>query len=222
MRVPLPRDELSILTLASRRELLAHLSHDLRAPVRTVLGSAELLALTSLTADQRRHVDLLTRAGEQLLVLANELAGVQRDASPQAAREPPPQGAPDEESALTERFLAHRAREVVTARAALRRGDFEFLLTLGHNLRGNGVSSGFPRLSVLGWRIEQAARARQEGDMEGLLEQLAAAVAEAAGAGEPRGRARSGTHARLGPLAQARHTTCWTEEEPPCQSTSRS
>ena len=334
LRVPLPNDELSLLTLASRRELLAHLSHELRTPLNIVLGTAELLASTPLTADQRRHVELLTRAGAQLLALANELLGVPREPSPQVAREPTAGSVPNqspltglrllvvddsEESrdlvaaylagtgavlafagtaaaaldalnrgtfdlvlmdlhlpdadgfdttralrraerergarpvpvvalsadvqgssstralasgctahlakpiarealldaiaanrrhsgpspspALRERFLDHRAREVVRARAALRRGDFEFLLTLGHNLRGNGVSYGFPRLSVLGRRIESAALARQEADMEELLVQLGGAIAEAVGLGEPRAKGLSGTHERLGTRA---------------------
>ena len=322
-----------MLTFASRRELLAHLSHELRTPLNTVLGTAELLASTSLTADQRRNVELLMRAGAHLLALANELLGVPDGESPQVVREPtaptvPPErlagvrllvvddseesrdlvaayladtgavlafagtaaaaldalnrgtfdlvlmdlhlpdadgfdttralrraereraarpvpvvalsadvqgssstralaagctahlakpiarealleaivanrrhSGPSPSPALRERFLEHRAREVVTARAALRRGDFEFLLTLGHNLRGNGVSYGFPRLSVLGRRIESAAVARQEADMEELLVQLGGAVAEAVALGEPRAKALSGTHERLGTRA---------------------
>jgi CheY-like chemotaxis protein len=328
LRVPFPKDEVSILTVASRGELLAYLSHELRTPLNTVLGTAELLAGTSLTADQRGHVDLLTRAGAKLLALANELLDP-GDASPLATPEPTARSVPQslegvrllvvddsEESrdlvasylagtgavlvfaatgaaaldalsrgpfdlvlldlhlpdadgfdttralrhaerergarpvpvvalsadalgsssaralaagcsahlakpiaratlveaiaanrrhsgpspspALRERFLAHRAREVVTARAALRRGDFELLLTLGHNLRGNGVSYGFPRLSVLGRQIESAALARQEGDLEELLVQLAGAVAEAVRVAEPRAKAVSGTQLRQG------------------------
>jgi CheY-like chemotaxis protein len=331
-RVPLPKDELSILPHASRGELLAHLSHELRTPLNTVLGTAELLAGSALTADQRLHVEMLARAGAQLLALANELLAFPRDASPepQVARRPtaptvPPEslagvrllvvddseesrdlvaaylastgavlafagtgaaaldmldretfdlvlmdlnlpdgggfditralrraeresGAnqvpvvalsadlractrtralaagfaahlakpitratlreaiathrrhsnPSPSPALMDGFLAHRAREVVTARAALRRGDFDLLVTLGHNLRGNGVSYGFPRLSALGQHIERAALARQEGDLEELLGQLADAVVEATGGAEPRAKVVSGTQLRQG------------------------
>ena len=327
---PLAKHEDSILTIASRSELLAHVSHELRTPLNTVLGIAELLTNTSLTADQRRHVKLLMRAGARLLALADDLLGTSRNASAQASVEhaggrPPHEsltgvrllvvddsedsrdllaaflagtgavvafagtgaGAldalargtfdvvlmdlhlPDASGfdvtrtlrraerdrgarpvavvalsadvlastttralaagcsahlakpitrgalldaieasrrpsgsspspALREQFLAHRAREVVTARAALRRGDFELLTTLGHNLRGNGVTYGFPRLSILGRRIESAAVARHEGDLDELLAQLAAAVADAAGGAEPRAKALSGTHVRRG------------------------
>lgn len=71
--------------------------------------------------------------------------------------------------ALRLRFLANRVREVATARDALARGDLPWLETLGHKLRGNGASYGFPQLSALGKRIEDAARARDPRRLGELL-----------------------------------------------------
>ena len=87
--------------------------------------------------------------------------------------------------ALRDKFLAHRAREVVTAREALGRGDFELLATLGHNLRGNGASFGFPRLSLLGQRIEAAAQMRDGHTLGEVLSELACAVSDAADGNAP-------------------------------------
>jgi CheY-like chemotaxis protein len=52
---------------------LWRLGHDLRSPLNTVLGMAEILADGSLSADQRAHVEMLQRAGNRMLVLVNGL-----------------------------------------------------------------------------------------------------------------------------------------------------
>jgi CheY-like chemotaxis protein len=57
----------------SRRVDLSLLGHELRAPLNTVLGMAEILADGALSPDQRAHVEMLRRAGNRLLVLVNEL-----------------------------------------------------------------------------------------------------------------------------------------------------
>jgi signal transduction histidine kinase/HPt (histidine-containing phosphotransfer) domain-containing protein len=61
---------------------------------------------------------------------------------------------------LFPKFLDHRERDAATIRAALEREDFDTIATLGHNMRGNGVSYGFPEVSAIGQRIETAAVAR--------------------------------------------------------------
>jgi signal transduction histidine kinase/HPt (histidine-containing phosphotransfer) domain-containing protein len=61
---------------------------------------------------------------------------------------------------LFPKFLDHRERDAATIRGALERDDFETIATLGHNMRGNGVSYGFPEVSAIGQRIETAAVAR--------------------------------------------------------------
>jgi CheY-like chemotaxis protein len=80
--------------------------------------------------------------------------------------------------ALRESFLSNRVREVVMAREALERGDLPWLQTLGHKLRGNGTSYGFPRLSALGGLIEDAARARDQGRLRELLAGLGSVCQE--------------------------------------------
>jgi hypothetical protein len=89
----------------------------------------------------------------------------------------------------------HRARETVTAREALGRGDLAWLGTLGHNLHGSGRSFGFPPLSVLGAQIEAAAMAGDTSRLTELLVLLASAVADAIGVETPRAKSVRGSGA---------------------------
>jgi CheY-like chemotaxis protein len=59
--IPYPEGELSRVT------------HELRSPLNTVLGMAEILAEGELSAAQRRQVEMLQRAGNRMLALVNEL-----------------------------------------------------------------------------------------------------------------------------------------------------
>jgi CheY-like chemotaxis protein/HPt (histidine-containing phosphotransfer) domain-containing protein len=54
---------------------LAHLSHQLRNPLNTILGMASLLSETELSDEQARFVASLQRAGERLLSLVMSLTG---------------------------------------------------------------------------------------------------------------------------------------------------
>jgi HPt (histidine-containing phosphotransfer) domain-containing protein len=62
--------------------------------------------------------------------------------------------------ALLPTFLQRRAGDVQRIHDALAVNDFDVIATIGHNLRGNGASYGFPALSTLGEAIEKAAVAR--------------------------------------------------------------
>ncbi len=80
---------------------------------------------------------------------------------------------------LLPKYVAHRERDVATLRAALAQGDFETMARIGHNLRGNGVSYGFPEIAALGEAMEQAVTARQARGIEAqvaLLEEWLARV----------------------------------------------
>ncbi|MDA8110608.1 MAG: Hpt domain-containing protein [Betaproteobacteria bacterium] len=56
-------------------------------------------------------------------------------------------------------FFKNRHKEVEALRAALGAGDFPQLAQLGHRMKGVGNSYGFELVSVLGKRIEDAAKA---------------------------------------------------------------
>jgi HPt (histidine-containing phosphotransfer) domain-containing protein len=61
---------------------------------------------------------------------------------------------------LRPKFIAHRQQDVGSLRLALEQGDFETVRRLGHNMRGNGVSYGFPEISSIGEHLEAAAGAK--------------------------------------------------------------
>src|SRR4051794_6511358 len=66
-------------------------------------------------------------------------------------------------------FMGNRHKEVDSLRGALAAADFEQLRQLGHRMRGVGNSYGFERVSVLGERIEDAARNGDHAAIEGFI-----------------------------------------------------
>jgi HPt (histidine-containing phosphotransfer) domain-containing protein len=94
---------------------------------------------------------------------------------------------------LRPRFIAHRRDDVVTIRSCLVDGDFETIARLGHNMRGNGPSYGFPDLAEIGERLEYAARVKNADLVREQLRELDAWLLRV---GEPERRTQSGTHRR--------------------------
>jgi PAS domain S-box-containing protein len=64
-------------------ELIGRIGHDLRSPLTSVLGFAQLLEAESLTDEQHAYVRAIERNGRRLLRLVNDLpAGKRRPRSP--------------------------------------------------------------------------------------------------------------------------------------------
>jgi HPt (histidine-containing phosphotransfer) domain-containing protein len=82
---------------------------------------------------------------------------------------------------LLPKFIGHRRQDVSTVRLALERRDFETISRIGHNMRGNGVSYGFPEIGVLGEQLERAANTT---NVQGVREQLTLLEAWVARIGE--------------------------------------
>ena len=51
------------------RTFIDHLNHEIRSPLTVVVGMAELLSLSSLTAEQRQHLGVLRQAADSILRL---------------------------------------------------------------------------------------------------------------------------------------------------------
>jgi HPt (histidine-containing phosphotransfer) domain-containing protein len=79
----------------------------------------------------------------------------------------------DEIRDLIPRFLDNRRKEVTALEDLLARGDYEAIRRLGHTMKGMGGGYGFDRISELGQRLEQAARAESAGEIRGLVESYA-------------------------------------------------
>ncbi len=57
----------------AKSEFLASMSHEIRTPMNAIIGTADLLAESPLTVEQRQYVQILQRAGNTLLALINDI-----------------------------------------------------------------------------------------------------------------------------------------------------
>lgn len=57
----------------AKSEFLANMSHEIRTPMNSILGMTELLRESHLTREQLNYVNLLSKAGEHLLALINDV-----------------------------------------------------------------------------------------------------------------------------------------------------
>jgi PAS domain S-box-containing protein len=57
----------------AKSEFLSTMSHEIRTPMNAIIGMAELLSETPLTEEQRNFVRVLSGAGENLLVIINDI-----------------------------------------------------------------------------------------------------------------------------------------------------
>src|SRR3954451_14368738 len=78
------------------------------------------------------------------------------------------------------KFLERRLLELDTLQTALAASDHQEIRRIGHNLQGVGTSFGFPELSELGPRLENAARVGDEPLMHQLVAELGSRVAKIA------------------------------------------
>jgi len=72
--------ELEVSEEAARAKsaFLANVSHEIRTPLNALLGVADLLAQTELSARQRLHVQVFRESGQALLALINDLLDLSR------------------------------------------------------------------------------------------------------------------------------------------------
>ncbi|MBV8570860.1 MAG: response regulator [Acidobacteriaceae bacterium] len=75
-------------------------------------------------------------------------------------------------------YLEARARDAGDMLAALERGDYERIRTIGHKMHGSGAGYGFTRISEIGARVEAAVDAPDENAIRQLAAELREYVAE--------------------------------------------
>jgi CheY-like chemotaxis protein len=64
--------------------------------------------------------------------------------------------------AIVPGYLEGRRRDIPAVLAALDKGDYEQIRTVGHKMRGSGAGYGFPEITAIGERLELAAESRDE------------------------------------------------------------
>jgi HPt (histidine-containing phosphotransfer) domain-containing protein len=74
---------------------------------------------------------------------------------------------------LAPRYLKNVERELAALKAAQAAEDYSALQRVGHNMHGTGASFGFPRITELGARIEEAAKCRIIDETRAAIEELA-------------------------------------------------
>lgn len=56
------------------------------------------------------------------------------------------------------KYMQRRKTDIENCRAALKSGNLSVLESVGHQLKGNGITFGFPEISSIGEALETAAK----------------------------------------------------------------
>lgn len=73
---------------------------------------------------------------------------------------------------IVPRFMELRQEDLAAIDAGLQAGDYETLARIGHSIKGAGGGYGFDYITELGRSIEQAAKARDAGEIRRIAEEL--------------------------------------------------
>ncbi len=166
-------------------------------PIPVVALSADALAETvkrALAAGCAEHLSKpITRHALVEALRAHTSPAAPTPPPERASREPcGPAGMSPQAVALFPQFLGNREKDVSRAREALARGDHGALARLGHNMRGNGVSYGLPRISTIGGLLEDAANTDDVDAVRRHIDALEAYVASVRAAARPDGHPPEG------------------------------
>lgn len=75
-----------------------------------------------------------------------------------------------------QKYLERRKQDIIASKEALSKQDYPFLERLGHQIKGNAVTFGFDELTNIAVAIEQAAKAKNIMQLQGLVDQFESAV----------------------------------------------
>ena len=144
----------------AKSEFLANMSHEIRTPMNGVLGMAELLSKSELTAKQRTFTDIIVKSGNALLTIINDILDFSKIDAGQLVLDPAPFNLAEAiEDVAT--LVSTRAKEkdlelIVRIEPGLREsliGDVGRLRQVVTNLVGNAVKftdSGHVLIEVTG------------------------------------------------------------------------
>lgn len=76
------------------------------------------------------------------------------------------------------RYLNRRVDEIKELREFLEKSDFDSTMMIGHRLKGNGQTFGFPKISEIGIKLEEAAKSHNLEKIKESIENLVSNVEE--------------------------------------------
>ncbi|HXN86609.1 MAG TPA: response regulator [Candidatus Binataceae bacterium] len=65
--------DLALEAASVRSDFLARMSHEIRTPLNAIIGTAELLALSEVTGEQRRRTEVIQSSGKLLLTIVDDI-----------------------------------------------------------------------------------------------------------------------------------------------------
>ena len=69
-------------------------------------------------------------------------------------------------------FLGDWKKEVRSMKEALEKGDYEFIRSIGHNMKGTGGACGFDAITEMGRNLEEAAKVMDQERIEKTFDKL--------------------------------------------------
>ncbi len=69
-------------------------------------------------------------------------------------------------------FLGDWKKEVRSIQEALEKGDYEFIRSIGHNMKGTGGACGFDAITEMGRNLEEAAKVMDQERIEKTFDKL--------------------------------------------------
>lgn len=75
-------------------------------------------------------------------------------------------------------YLNRRKTEIEELKQSLAREDFDVAVNIGHRLKGNGETFGFPAIGQLGIAMEQAGKTKDKAKLEATINELSQNVEE--------------------------------------------
>ncbi len=73
---------------------------------------------------------------------------------------------------LIPNYIENRHKDIKNMTEALAKGDFDTVRLLGHSMKGSGASYGFTEISVIGKKLEEAAKAKNQADITASIQEL--------------------------------------------------
>ncbi len=75
-------------------------------------------------------------------------------------------------------YLSRRKIEIEELKQSLVREDFEIAVNIGHRLKGNGETFGFPVIGQIGIELESAGKTKNKVKLKNSIDQLSLNVEE--------------------------------------------